>query len=313
MKILVVGAGAIGGYFGARLLAAGRRVTFLVRARRAEQLRRTGLLVSSPAGDLHLESPPTIAAAQLDASFDLVLLSCKAYDLEGCIADFSAAMHAQTQVLPLLNGMHHMDVLDARFGSERVLGGIARISTTLDALGRIDHLGSFNTLVFGGRGAGAQRVAGTQRLADVTKALQAPGFEAIASNGVMQDMWEKWVFIATAAALTSFMRATVGDIVAAGASDIAVGLMRECVAIATENGYPPARAAVDFGLGILTAPGSSFTASMFRDIENRSRIEAQHIVGDLLARSRATHPLLSVANAHLRAYEARRTREGAGA
>jgi 2-dehydropantoate 2-reductase len=304
VKILVVGAGGIGGYFGARLLAAGRRVTFLVRARRAQQLRDTGLVVSSAAGDLHLKSPPTVGAGQLEAAYDMVLLSCKSYDLDACIADFSPAMQAHTQVLPLLNGMHHMDVLDARFGSQRVLGGAARISATLDAQGHIHHLGNFNTLVFGGRGAG-----GAQQAAAVGNALQVPGFEAISSNRIMQDMWEKWVFIATGAALTSFMRATVGDIVAAGAADIAVGLMREAAAIAAENGFPPAQAAIDAGLKILTAPGSNFTASMFRDIENSGRIEGQHIVGDLLARSKAANPLLGVANAHLRTYEARRARE----
>jgi 2-dehydropantoate 2-reductase len=304
VKILVVGAGGIGGYFGARLLAAGRHVTFLVRARRAEQLRQTGLVVSSGAGDLRIDSPPMVGAAQLEASYDMILLSCKSYDLEGCIADFSPAMQAHTQVLPLLNGMRHMDVLDGRFGSERVLGGAARISTTLDAQGRIHHLGNFNTLVFGGRGAGA-----AQQVAAVAEAVQVQGFESISSNRIMQDMWEKWVFIATAAALTSLMRANVGDIVAAGAADIATGLMRESAAIAAENGFSPAQAAIDAGLGILTAPGSSFSASMFRDIGNNSRIEGQHIVGDLLARSKAANPLLTVANAHLRAYEARRARE----
>ncbi len=304
VKILVVGAGGIGGYFGARLLAAGRAVTFLVRARRAEALRRTGLVVLSAAGDLHLTAPPTVLASQLDASYELILLSCKSYDLDDCIADFAPAMQEHTQVLPLLNGMRHLDVLDARFGSARVLGGAARISSTLDAQGHIHHLGNFNTLVFGGRGAG-----GAVRAAAVAQALQVPGFETIVSNRIIQDMWEKWVFIAAAAALTSFMRASVGDIVAAGSADMAIGLMDECAAIAAENGFPAAPAALNAGLAVLTAPGSSFTASMFRDIENKSRIEGQHIVGDLLARSKAANPLLRVANAHLRAYEARRARE----
>ena len=306
MKILVVGAGAIGGYFGARLLAAGRQVSFLVRARRAEELRRYGLVVLSPDGNLHLTAPPTVSAAQLDGPYDLILLSCKAYDLQGCIADFTAGMHPDTLVLPLLNGMRHMDVLDDTFGSERILGGLARISTTLDAQGRIHQMGDFCTLVFGGRGAGSG-----DRVAQVGTALHAPGFTSISSPSIMRDMWEKWVFIAAAAALTSFMRATVGDIVAAGAGDIAVGLLDECAAIALENGFEPGRAAVDFGRSLLTTAGSPFTASMFRDIENKSRIEAQHIVGDLLGRSKAANPLLRVAHAHLRAYEARREREAA--
>jgi 2-dehydropantoate 2-reductase len=306
MKILVVGAGAIGGYFGARLLAAGRQVIFLVRARRAEQLQRSGLVVLSPDGNLHLAAPPTVSAAQLVGPYDLILLSCKAYDLQGCIADFTAGMHPGTLVLPLLNGMRHMDVLDDTFGSERILGGLARISTTLDAQGRIHQIGDFRALVFGGRRAGS-----AERVAEVGTALNVPGFTSISSASITRDMWEKWVFIAAAAALTSFMRATVGDIVAAGASDIAVGLLEECAAIALENGFEPGQAAVDFGRSLLTTAGSPFTASMFRDIENKSRIEAQHIVGDLLGRSKAANPLLRVAHAHLRSYEARREREAA--
>ncbi len=308
MKILVVGAGAVGGYFGARLLAAGRQVTFLVRARRAEQLRRVGLMVRSPEGDLHLASPPTIDTARLDGSFDLILLSCKAYDLDACVADFAAGMHERTLVLPLLNGMSHMDVLDGKFGSARVLGGLARISSTLDADGRIHQWGEFRTIVFG-----ARSTEDPGRIQQIESALQVPGFTATSSDSIVRDMWEKWVFIAAAAALTCCMRGTVGDIIAAGAGDIAVGLCNECAAIAVENGYEPSRQAIEFGLALLTAAGSSFTASMFRDIENHSRIEAEHIVGDLLSRSRAANPLLKVAHAHLKTYQARREREaGAG-
>ena len=305
MKILVVGAGAIGGYFGAALLAAGRQVKFLVRERREQQLQRSGLVVHRPSGDLEIASPPTVQAAHLDGSYDLVLLSCKAYDLQSCIADFSNGMHDATLVLPLLNGMSHMDVLDAKFGSTRVLGGLARISTTLDAEGHIHQMGDLSTIVFGARGAIAPALK-----AQVVADLNVPGFTSVPSDRIVQDMWEKWVFIAAAAALTSFMRGTVGDIVAAGARGIAEGLIQECAAISGENGYPPGKQAIDFAISLLTAAGSPFTASMFRDIENHSRIEAQHLVGDLLLRSKAANPLLNIAHAHLRTYEVRREREG---
>lgn len=307
VKILVVGAGAVGGYFGARLLEAARQVTFLVRARRAAQLQRAGLMVRTPEGDLHFDSPPTVDTAHLQASYDLILLSCKAYDLESCIADFSPGMHERTLVLPLLNGMSHMDVLDGKFGSQRVLGGLARISSTLDAEGRIHQWGEFRTVVFGAREANDPA-----RVAQVATALNVPGFTALASGSIVRDMWEKWVFIAAAAALTSVMRGTIGDIMTAGARDIAVRLVKECAAIAAENGYEPGQQSLDFALSLLTAAGSPFTASMFRDIENRARIEAQHIVGDLLLRSRAANPLLNVAHAHLKTYEARREREARG-
>jgi 2-dehydropantoate 2-reductase len=277
-----------------------------VRPRRAEQLRRHGLAVTSPLGDLNLPTPPLVSAQSLTDFYDLVILSSKSYDLETSIDDFAAAMGPNSALLPLLNGLRHLDVLDARFGAQRILGGLARISSTLDADGRIHQLGTFNALAFGPRSGGA-----VTRIEDIAGVLRVPGFDAHLSADILHEMWEKWVFIAAAAATTSLMRAPVGDIVAAGAQDIPVGLMEECRAIAAANGFAPREAAMSMGLSILTAPGSLFTASMLRDIEQRSRIEADHIVGDLLRRSpkAVPTPLLATAYAHLRAYEARRTRE----
>jgi 2-dehydropantoate 2-reductase len=305
VRILVVGAGAIGGYFGARLAAAGRDVTFLVRERRADQLRRHGLQVISPLGNISLPAPSLVNSKDLRGIYGLILVSSKSYDLEASIEDFADGMGPDSRVLPLLNGMRHLDVLDARFGARRVLGGLARISSTLDAAGRIHQLGPFNALAFGARDAGETLIDG------VADALQVPGFDALLSHDILHEMWEKWVFIAAAASTTSLMRATVGDIVAADAQDIPVRLLQECAAIAAANGFPPREAASTAGLAILTAPGSGFTASMLRDIEQGGRVEADHIVGDLLGR--ASHappaPLLTTAYAHLRAYEARRKRE----
>jgi len=307
MKILVVGAGAIGGYFGSRLLAAGADVTFLVRARRAEQLRRDGMQVVSPLGDLNLPTPALVSAGHFDRSYDLVLLSCKAYDLQTSIDDFAAAMGATSLVLPLLNGMRHLDVLDARFGRERVLGGLARISGTLDAQGRIMHMGRFQSFAFGARDERAQSV-----MPSLMEALRAPGFEALLSQDIVHEMWEKWVFIAAAAASTCLMRASVGDLVNAGAQNIAIEMLDECGAIAAANQFAPRPNATKVGVSVLTEPGSSFTASMLRDVELGNRTEADHIVGDLLSRrGPVAAPLLSTAFAHLRAYEARRLRESA--
>ena len=307
MFILIVGAGAIGGYFGARLLAAGRNTTFLVRARRAEQLRRVGLQVTSPLGDLNLPTPPLVAAGQFDSTYDLVVLSCKAYDLQACIEDFAPAMGPESKVLPLLNGMRHLEVLDARFGRERVLGGLARISGTLDSDGRIIHMGRFQSFPFGARDPKSQA-----QVAGLEETFKVPGFEALASPDIVQEMWEKWVFIASAAATTCLMRATVGDMMSAGAQEIPTGMFEQCSAIAAANRYPPRPNAVKMGISVLTEPGSSFTTSMLRDIEQGSRIEADHIVGDLLSRrGSVAAPLLSTAYAQLRSYEARRAREAA--
>lgn len=305
MRILIVGAGAIGGYFGARLIAAGRDVTFLVRTRRADQLRRDGLVVTSALGDLKLPTPQLASAADLKIIHDLVIISSKSYDLEGSIKDFAPAMGPHSRVLPLLNGMRHLDVLDAKFGAGRVLGGLARISSTLDSNGGIHQLGNFNALAFGVRD---REPGGIAHIAD---ALRVPGFDAHLSADILREMWEKWVFIAAAAATTSLMRATIGDIMAAQAGDIPLGLLQECGAIAAENGFAPRDAAKSAAAGILTQPDSLFTASMLRDIEQGARIEAAHIVGDLLRRAGKAQPtpLLLTAYAHLRSYEARRKRE----
>src|SRR6202030_706802 len=247
VRILIVGAGAIGGYFGARLTAAMRDVTFLVRPRRAEQLHRDGLNVTSPLGDLALPTPPLATAETLRDFYDLVILSSKSYDLEASINDFAAAVGPGSQILPLLNGLRHLDVLDARFGAQRVLGGLARISSTLDADGRIHQLGTFNALAFGRRGGGA---AGN--IDDVADTLRVSGFDAHASADILHEMWEKWVFIAAAAATTSLMRAAVGDIVAADAQEIPTGLLQECSAIAAANGFAPREAAMSMGRSVLT-------------------------------------------------------------
>jgi 2-dehydropantoate 2-reductase len=310
MRILVVGAGAIGGYFGGRLLQAGRDVTFLVRPRRAAQLAKTGLVIRSRLGNADLPSPPTVTAGALRAPFDLVLLSCKAYDLAGAAESLAPAVAGDTAILPLLNGMKHIDFLTARFGDSAVLGGLAEISTTLDAQGRIVHLNDLHMMAFGERDG-----ARSARIEAVATALSGAAFDAQLSDNIAQQMWDKWVFIAAMAGITCLMRAAVGDIVAAGAAGLSTALLDECCAVAAAQGFAPSAASVGRMRGMLTAPGSTFAASMLRDIEGGAPIEADHIVGDLTRRAgtRRDHSLLRIAEAHLRAYEARRAREAAAA
>src|SRR5215207_2580797 len=154
MRFLVVGAGATGGYFGGRLLEAGRDVTFLVRPARAQRLAAAGLTIASPAGDVSLRPPSPVLAAELRAPFDAVLLSSKAYDLGDAIDSFAPAVGPDTAVVPLLNGMRHLDTLDARFGAGRVLGGSCFISTRLDEGGHIAHVSDIHRLTFGERAGG---------------------------------------------------------------------------------------------------------------------------------------------------------------
>ena len=305
MRILVVGAGAIGGYFGGRLLEAGRDVTFLVRHRRAEQLARTGLSIRSTRGNVDLPAP-IVEAEDLRGPFDLVLLSCKAYDLPGAMESFAPAVGPDTAILPLLNGMRHLDLLETRFGTRAVLGGQCVISATLDDEGLILHLNDAHTLSFGERDGLV-----TPRIEAIVAAFTGSKADARASNAILQEMWDKWVFIATAAGITCLMRATIGDIVAAGAADLTTALLDECAAIASSQGFAPSEAALQRSRTMFTMAGSGLTASMLRDVERNARTEADHVFGDLLQRrddATGGGSLLRIAYAHLAAYEARRAR-----
>ena len=309
MRILVVGAGAIGGYFGGRLLDAGRDVTFLVRERRAAQLAQTGLNVRSPNGDLSIPNPPIVLAKDVREPFDLILLSCKAYDLDGAIESIKTSVGPDTAILPMLNGMHHLDVLEAQFGAERVLGGQCIAAVTLDADGTVVHLNTLHSMAFGERAGGL-----SPRIEAISAQLSGAQFDAVASPEIIQSMWEKWVFLATLAAGTCLMRAPVGDIIAApGGQKLLLDLFDEARAIATANGFAPREAVVARAQGMFTEAGSAITASMLRDLENGARIEADHVVGDLIARAKGAQSAISTlvfstAYTHLKAYESRRDR-----
>jgi 2-dehydropantoate 2-reductase len=300
MRILVVGAGAVGGYFGGRLLQAGRDVTFLVRPRRAAELAKHGLTIRSPVGDFHRTSPPIVLQENLSEPFDLVVLSCKAFDLEGAMTSFAKAVGPATAVLPLLNGMRHIDQLVERFGAERVLGGQCAISTTLGADGAVVHLNDWHALSFGELDG-----ARSQRIERVASALLNAGFDARRADNIRHEMWEKWVFIATAAGITCLMRVAVGDYVAAGAANLALGLLNECASIAAAQGFPLREPAIERGRSALTAADSRLKASMLRDIEGGKPVEGDQILGDLLRRAAKPDDLslLRIATLHVKSYE----------
>jgi len=305
MRILVVGAGAIGGYFGGRLLQAGRDVTFLVRPKRAAELASAGLIIKSPHGDVTLKNPPTVQADKLKEAFDVVLLSCKAFDLDDAIKSFSPAVGPQTAIIPMLNGMRHLDVLDAKFGRERVLGGQCAIAVTLNDQREIVQLAPMQSLGFGERDGKM-----SDRVKAIADAFASGNFGSQASDAIMQDMWEKWVFLATLAGTTSLMRAAVGHIIAApGGQDFILGVRDEIAGIAKAAGHAPREAFLTRTTGMLTTEGSPLTASMFRDIKAGAPVEADQIIGDLITRAEAAKlpvPKLRTIYTHLKAYENQR-------
>jgi len=305
MRVLVVGAGAIGGYFGGRLLQAGNDVTFLVRPTRASELASAGLVIKSPNGDVTLKNPPTVQADKLTENFDVILLSCKAFDLDDAIKSFAPAVGPQTSVIPMLNGMLHLDILDQKFGRERVLGGLCAIAATLNEAREVVQLAPMQSLNFGERdGKMSDRV---RAIADImTNGITG----AVASENIVQEMWEKWVFLATLAACTCLMRTSVGNILASpDGGDFILGMLDESSAVAAAEGHAPSGPFFQRTRGMLTAEGSQMTASMFRDIKAGAPVEADHVIGDLIARGDAGKvpvPKLRIAYTHLKAYENQR-------
>jgi 2-dehydropantoate 2-reductase len=304
VRILIVGAGSTGGYFGARLMQAGRDVTFLVRPARAAVLRETGLQIVSPLGDFGV-TPKLVLASDLKETFDIVLVTVKAFGLAAAIEDFAAAVGPGTSILTVLNGMKHVDDLQARFGAERVVGGVCRVSTQLDAQGRILHLSTMHELIYGELdGSRSTRIEALHAF------LSDAGFTAQVSTHIAQDLWNKWILLATLGGICSLARGTVGEIAATdGGGDFVRDFLAEAVAVATAAGFAPSRQAVDFTLGVLTAAGSPLTSSMYRDLMAGERVEVDQILGDLRARARRANlatPLVSAAFIQLSAYQRRR-------
>jgi len=304
VTILVVGAGATGGYFGARLAQAGRDVTFLVRPRRAEQLREHGLRIVGPgaeAGARHAIRPKLVMAGQLTGPADIVLLSVKAAALDQSVADFAPAVGPQTAVVPFLNGMTHLDVLNSRFGESSVLGGVVLIATQLDDDGDIVQLSPPASLTIG-----AQDGTRSARLQAAFGQLSGAGFDASISDEILARMWQKWVFVATVGALTCLMRGTVGDIVAVpGGRDLGPAILAEACAVSAAAGYPVPAEAIASTTQTITQAASSVTSSMSRDVAEGRPAEVEQVLADL-ARRGAGHgiktPLFDLATMQLRVY-----------
>jgi 2-dehydropantoate 2-reductase len=303
VRALVVGAGSVGGFFGGRLAAAERDVTFLVRPHRATQL-ADGLTIISKGEETRVPAK-VITTGEAAGEFDVILLAVKAYQLDAAIEDFGAYVGERTVILPVLNGMKHVDILRSRFGSPHVIGGVAKIASSLDEQGRILDQADFHDLAYGewsGERSG--------RILAVDEFMTGAGFEARLSTAIERDMWEKWAMLASLGAITCLMDGDIGQVARApGGIDLARSLFGEVVAAIGAAWRPlsdPFKAQV---VSLLTDRGSSLTSSMYRDMKGGYRVEADQIIGDLVMRGAAkgiATPLLSAALTRLKVYEQRR-------
>jgi 2-dehydropantoate 2-reductase len=301
MKILVVGAGAVGGYFGARLAQAGRDVTFLVRPSRAQHLRSEGLRIVSPHGDLTLQ-PQTITAEDLHEPFDIIFLSVKAPALDPAMDDMAPAVGPDTMIYPVLNGMRHIETLTRRFGARPVLGGVCMVAADLDEQGRIVQMNPMQKLIYG-------ELSGeiTPRIRLLDETLRDSGFETELSTSIMQAMWQKWVMIASLGLVTCLFNGPVGEINAVPYGDeTALRAIEECAAVAAACGFPPSQPLLEDIRKRGTTKGSNLTSSMYRDLQRGAPVEVETILGDLLDHGRSHHvdtPLLQAGCVRLRVYQ----------
>lgn len=304
MKFLFLGAGAIGGYFGARLIQNGQDVSFLLRPARKALLDAQGLTVTSPMGNWQgpVRSFTEVPAGE---TFDVVVLTCKAYDLDAAMQAVAPAIGPDTVALPLLNGLSHLPRLNQAFGKDKVLGGLAKIVVTMTADGRILHSNDWCIITFGEQDGGL-----SPRVQAIQAAFPAAGVKVNAVPDIGQQMWEKLVHLSTVATVTCLMRACVGDVASVpGGTDTFLRVLHTAADIAAAEGHRPSEAFMAEYRKLFADTGVPYMPSILRDIERGNRIEGDHIVGFMVRKAREhgiAAPIHEISWLHLQAYEQRR-------
>ena len=303
MRILIVGAGAVGGFLGGRLVQAGKDVTFLVRDKRAAELQAHGLQIISSQGT-NTSRPKTVTVSQIAGPFDVVLLSVKGYALSAAMDDLAPAVGTDTSIIPVLNGMRHVDLLIERFGRSSVLGGACWVATELDAQGRVRQLSDVQKLSYGELDGHM-----TKRVVMINETLRGAGFETTLSSNIVSVMWQKWMQLASLGAVTCLLRGDIGEIVSIpGGADIALLALGECASIASAFGFAPSKEFLAEHSSNLTKTGSSLTSSMYRNLKADQAVEVDSILGDLIEKGRGrglTTPILEAAFVNLALYQRR--------
>jgi 2-dehydropantoate 2-reductase len=301
MRVLVVGAGAIGGYFGGRLLENSVDVTFLVRERRRKQLEEHGLVIESVNGNVSFV-PKTIVTGEKAEHFDVVMLSTKAYHLDRAIEDIRPYVTEGTVILPLLNGISHIYQLAAEFGEEHIIGGLCSIESTLDDKGKVIQSSPLNNLVFGElSGEKSERIMKIEEIFNGTKVNYK------LSENVNQDLWHKYSFISTMAGITTLMRSSIGPIRdEESGKETIKSLLKEITSVMKQINAPIADNIQTVQLNQIDGLGYTMKSSMQRDMEKLMPVEADHIQGYLLQIARKEKiqvPILEAVYANLKVYE----------
>ncbi|UJA80819.1 2-dehydropantoate 2-reductase [Bacillus cereus] len=301
MRILVLGAGGVGGFFGGRLVEKGEDVTFLVRSKRKKQLEERGLVIRSVNGDFSFQ-PKLITKEDRTAPFDVILFSTKAYHLNEAIQDLKPFVGESTVIIPLLNGIAHVSLLQKEFGEEKVIGGLCFIETTLNDEGEIVQTSAANRLVFG-----EMKSQHAEKIKHISKAFAGTKSSFVLSENITQDMWHKYLFITVMSGVTTLMRAPIGPIrESEGGRDFIQNLFEECMQIMRCIGAPIKDNIAEEHMKTMDKISYNMKSSMQRDMEKGSSIEGTHLQGyllDVAQQFSIEAPLLGAVYQNLKVYE----------
>jgi len=300
MRILMAGAGATGGYFGARLAQAGQDVTFLVRARRYQQLQANGLVLQTPAGTETLQ-PQLAQASTLTGHYDLIIVTVKSFALDPLMDDIAPAVGPDTLIMPILNGIRHIATLQQRFGDNKVIGGLCKINATLGDKGEVIQMTPLHQLLYG-----ALDGNNDARLQRVDAALRVSQVDTLFSENIMDELWEKWLLLSTLGAVCCLARGNTQQILTSrGGEALLQGIFAEILSVITAEGYQPRPAVTARIYELLNNPATPMTSSMYRDLTQGFDIEADQVIGDLLLRAKRNGlatPLLNAVDVNLQVY-----------
>ena len=300
MRILMAGAGATGGYFGARLAQAGQDVTFLVRARRYQQLQANGLVLQTPAGTETLQ-PQLAQASTLTGHYDLIIVTVKSFALDPLMDDIAPAVGPDTLIMPILNGIRHIATLQQRFGDDKVIGGLCKINATLGDKGEVVQMTPLHQLLYG-----ALDGNNDARLQRVDAALRVSQVDTLFSENIMDELWEKWLLLSTLGAVCCLARGNTQQILTSrGGEALLQGIFAEILSVITAEGYQPRPAVTARIYELLNNPSTPMTSSMYRDLTQGFDIEADQVIGDLLLRAKRNSlvtPLLNAVDVNLQVY-----------
>ncbi|MED1409872.1 MULTISPECIES: 2-dehydropantoate 2-reductase [Bacillus] len=301
MRILVLGAGGVGGFFGGRLVEKGEDVTFLVRSRRKQQLEKKGLVIRSVNGDFSFQ-PKLITKEDITAPFDVILFSTKAYHLKEAIVDLKSFVGENTVIIPLLNGMAHLSLLQKEFSEEKVIGGLCFIETTLNSEGDVVQTSAANRLVFG-----EIKPQDVERMQRISKVFAGTKASFVLSENILQDMWHKYLFITVMSGVTTLMRAPIGPIrESEGGREFIRNVFEESMQIMRAFGAPVKDNIVEEHMKTIDKISYDMKSSMQRDMEKGSFIEGAHLQGYLLELAKQLHidtPLLEIVYQNLKVYQ----------